>query len=252
MTIRKSFNIISSYLLLTLVFSSPVRANLLVDPGFESGVVTTAANVLGNFPVYQGQWGQEVASDTGPNGGVTPFQGVLMHSMSDDGLTATQTFQTTDVTAYSALINSGNATVNMSAMFDANQNLPAAIGAVYVQFFSGNSYGTQIGSGVTSSLTLDALPATWQPISVSAPIPVGTTWIMSQVLYNDASLHANGAMYPGYVDAADLTITAVPEPGTLTLFATGGLGLAACLWRRRRARRQVLIVSAGNGTCAAE
>jgi hypothetical protein len=241
MNTRTQFTIVITALLLAITSFSPAKANLLADPGFESGSVTTAANVLGNFPVYQGQWGPEVGTDVGPSGGVTPFQGVLMLSMSDDGLTATQSFQATDVSASSALINSGGATVNMSAMFDANQNLPAAIGGVAVSFYSGNNTGTLISTLITSS-TLDNSPATWQPISVSGSIPVGTTWMVSQVLYNDASLHSNGAMYPGYVDAADLTITAVPEPATVTLLAAGGLGIAFRAWRRRK----VLAFSSAN------
>jgi hypothetical protein len=218
---------------LLAIASQQAQANLLLDPGFESGTVTTAANVLGNFPVYQGQWGQELASDTGPDGGVTPFQGLLMHSMSDAGGVATQTFQVMDVTAYSALINSGSATVNMSAMFDANQNLPAAIGGVSVSFFTGNTYGT-LTSFISNSLTLDNSPSSWQPISLSGAIPVGTTWMLAQVAYNNASLaSSNGAIYPSYVDAADLTITSVPEPATLTLLAVGGLVCAGAVWRRR-------------------
>ena len=33
---------------------------------------------------------------------------------------------------------------------------------------------------------------------------------------------------------AGLYLTVVPEPGTLVLLITGGLGLLACVWRRRR------------------
>jgi hypothetical protein len=240
---RANLTLTAAAVLLATTVSTPARANLLLDSGFESGTVTTAANVLGNFPVYQGQWGQEMASDTGPSGAVTPFQGVLMHSMSDAGGVATQTFQATDVSAYSALINSGSATVNMTAMFDVDKGLPAAIGAVYVSFFTGNNYGT-LTSTIGNNLTLDTSPATWEPISVSGAIPVGTTWMVSQVVYNNASLYSpNGVMYPGFVDAADLTITSVPEPGTFVLLAAGGLGLAACVWRRRHPRRLGQMVS---------
>jgi hypothetical protein len=201
------------------------RANLLVDPGFETNPTTSAFNVLTNFPGYQGQWGPEVGAITGATGGVTPAQGVKMLSMSDDGLTATQTFQTTNVSALSGMINSGTATINLKALFNAGPNVPAAVGAVYVQFFSGPSYGTQIGTGAGSGLTLDGNPQTWQPIALSATVPVGTTWVMSQVFFVNSSLLSN----PGYVDAADMTIT--PEPVSMALLGLGG----AVLLRRRRA-----------------
>lgn len=215
-----------SLLVLLAAWTPAARANLLVDPGFESNPLTSAANVLANFPAYQGQWGAEVGTITGATGGVTPAQGSKMLSMTDDGLTATQTFQVTDVTAYATQINTGTASVNLSALFNVGPNVPAGVAAVYVQFFSASNYGSQIGAGTGSSLTLDASPATWQPITVTAPIPVGTTWIMSQVYYLDAPLLSN----PGYVDAADMTIT--PEPASMALLGLGG----AVLFRRRRAR----------------
>lgn len=202
------------------------RANLLVDPGFESNPTTSAFNVLTNFPTYQGQWGPEVGSITGATGGVTPAQGTKMLSMTDDGLTATQTFQTTNVSALSGLINSGTAVINLSALFNAGPNVPAGVGAVYVQFFSGPSYGTQLGTGAGSGLTLDGNPQTWQPIALSATVPVGTTWVLSQVFFVNSSLLSNA----GYVDAADMTIT--PEPVSMALL---GLGSVVLLRRRRAA-----------------
>lgn len=51
--------------------------------------------------------------------------------------------------------------------------------------------------------------------------------MVTQVMYNDISLGAN----PGYVDPASLTITTVPEPGSLALL---GLGAGALFLRRRR------------------
>jgi hypothetical protein len=233
MTTRIQFISFFAGMLLAVAVSSPAFAvNILTDPGFESNPLDTAGNVLGNFPTYQNIWGVEMASITGTDGGVTPFQGSNMLKMTDDGLTTTQGFQVVDVSAYSGLITSG-ATVNFTAMFDGDQNLSAPVAAVYVAFFTGNTYGTltsQIGSG----LTLDGNASTWEPISVSGVIPVGTTWIMAQVAYSDASLNGQGAKWGGYVDAADLSIRAVPEPGTMALCLSGMVGLFAYGWRKRR------------------
>jgi hypothetical protein len=211
-------------LALAFAASTPAaRANLLVDPGFEVNPLDTAFNVLNFFPTYQGIWGVEAATITGVDGGVTPAQGVKMLRMVDDGLVATQGFQVTDVSSYAALINSGGATVNLSGLFTAGPNVPAALGAVYVSFFSANYYGSLTGY-IGNTLTLDNAASTWEPISVSGIIPIGTTWLMSQVAYGNASLLGN----PGYVDAAELTIT--PEPASVV----GLLVVAATALRMRR------------------
>ena len=94
--------------------------------------------------------------------------------------------------------------------------MPAAVAGIFVQFFSAASYGSQIGIPISSSLTLDSNPNTWETVSVSGTIPIGTTWLMSQVYYSDASLLGiDGLSHPGYVDAADATI--VPEPASVGL-----------------------------------
>jgi hypothetical protein len=199
------------------------RANLLVDPGFEANPLTTLSNVLNNFAAFQGTWGVEAATITGVDGGVTPPELIKMLRMVDDGLTTTQGVQVTDVSVYTPQINSG-ATVNLSALFTAGPNVPAAGAGVVVQFFSAANYGSQIGSPIIGSLTLDGFASTWQTVSVSGTIPVGTTWLVSQVYYGDASLLGN----PGYVDAADLTI--VPEPASVV----GLLVVVATALRMRR------------------
>jgi hypothetical protein len=209
--------------------AQPAWANLLVDPGFEVNPLDTASNVLNNFATYQGIWGVEVATITGVDNGVTPFQGIQMLRMVDDGLVATQGFQVTDVTSYAGLIDSGGATVNLSALFNVDKAVPGAISAVYMQFFSGPNYSLQIGTPLSGGLSLDTFDTTWETASLSGAVPVGTRWLLSQVMYNNASLlGVDGVLHPGYVDAADLTVT--PEPATLAL-----LGFAATLlWTRRR------------------
>jgi hypothetical protein len=221
-------------LLLAITISTPsAGANLLVDPSFELNPLNTDAYVINNpNPMNPGVWGVEAATITGVDGGVTPFQGVKMLSMTDDGQTWTQGFQAIDVTSDAALINSGGATVNMSAMFDANQNVPAALGGVYVSFFTASNYPS-LTTFIGNTLTLDNLTNTWEPISVSGPIPVGTTWLLAQVAYNDASLlGSDGALHPSYVDAAELTVT--PEPGTMLLLLSGLVGLLCYAWRKRK------------------
>ena len=225
-------NLIAACICLLLVFAAsaqPAGANLLVDPGFELNPLDTAANVLGNFPLYQGVWGVEAATIVVAENTVTPPQGVKMLRMVDDGQGGTtQGMQVTDVTSYATLIDSGGATVNMSALFDAHPKLPAAIGGVYVSFFTANYYGS-LTTFIGNTLTLDTAPSTWEPISVSGAIPAGTRWLLSQVVYSDASLlGSDGVSYPSYVDAADLSIT--PEPASLGLLAFAALAL----WTRRR------------------
>jgi hypothetical protein len=224
MNTRTNWILACAGLALALAASAPsARANLLVDPGFESNPLDTAFNVLNNFPTYQGIWGVEAATITGVDGGVTPFQGVKMLRMVDDGAVTTQGMQVTDVSSYAAVINSGAATVNLGALFTAGPNVPAAGAGVVVQFFSAANYGSQIGTPLIGSLTLDSLASTWETVSVSGTIPIGTTWLLSQVYYSDASLLGN----PGYVDAAEVTI--VPEPASVGLSA-----LAAMALRMRR------------------
>ncbi len=224
-------NPITAYaaLMLATVFIPAAWANLLVDPSFEFNPLDTASNVINNFATYQGIWGVENATITGAENGVTPSAGTKMLRMLDDGLVTTQGFQVTDVTSYAGLIDSGAGTVNLSALFNVDKAVPAAKSAVYVQFFSAANYGSQIGSYIGGALNLDNSDTTWEAASVSGAIPVGTRWLLSQVAYNNASLMGiDGVSHPGYVDAAELTVT--PEPATLAPLGLGGL----VLLRRRR------------------
>lgn len=230
MKTRTNRTILCAGLLLAIAASAqPARANLLIDPGFEANALTSYVNVLTDFTTYQGIWGVENATITVAENGVTPPEGVKMLRMVDDGLLTTQGFQVTDVTSYAAIIDSGAGIVNLSALFNVDHGVPAAITGVYVQFFSASNYGSQIGAGIGGGLTLDNSDITWETTSVGGAIPVNTRWILSQVAYNNASLlGSDGAVHPGYVDAANLRIT--PEPASLTLLLLG----ASAMWMRRR------------------
>ncbi len=205
-TLKATIAAALTFSLAVSVLVPQARANLLVDPGFELNPLTSYLNVLNNFPGYQGVWGVEAATITGVDGGVTPAAGSKMLRMVSDGLITTQAFQTTDVSSWAGAIDSGLGIVSLGALF--NANLPAATGGVIVMFFSAANYGSQIGSPLAANITLDSLPGTWESASVSGAIPVGTRWLVSQVLYSNASL----AGQAGYVDEADLRV--VPEPAS--------------------------------------
>ena len=198
-------------------------ANLLTNPGFEVSAWTTANNVLTNFPGFQGVWGPEVGGITGATGGVTPASGVNMLEMYDDGLSYTQTFQSVDVSAFSTMINTGSATVTGDAFFNTVGGYIGAFSAVNISFHSGPSYGTLLGGSGSGTLTLDANPLTWEQATISSLIPIGTTWMVFQVAYQNASIGNN----PGFVDDAHMDI--LPAPGAIAL-----LGLAGLCNRRRR------------------
>ena len=206
-----------------LASASAANANILNNPGFEVATTTSVSNVLGNFTGFQGIWAPEMGSITTAILGVTPAAGARMLGMTDDGLTATQAFQAVDVTAYAALINSGTATMNASALYNTNGGYTGAQGSMVVQFFTAASYGSLIGNSGIIGLALDANPQTWETNSVSSAIPVGTTWMLFQVAYGNASIGIN----TGFVDNAFLEI--VPSPGAIAL-----LGLCGLVGGRRR------------------
>lgn len=220
-------------LLITAFLSVSAQANMLVDPGFESNALTSYTNVLTNFPGFVGQWGDEVSTIVTAENGITPSQGVRMLRMDDDGISWTQTFQSTNVSAYAATIDAGGVGINAIAQYNAHPHLSAALSNITVFFFSAANWGSQIGTPLISNLTLDASPNTWQANLVAGVVPVGTRWLVTQVAYQNASLlGTDGVMYPGYVDAAELWVK-VPEPTTLGMLGLGILGL----WKKRKNSR---------------
>jgi uncharacterized protein (TIGR03382 family) len=199
---------------------------VLTNPGFETPTTTSASNVLNNFPGFAGIWGPEMGSITTATMGVTPFQGSRMLKMTDDGLTYTQTFQAIDVTSFSGLINAGQAQMTASAWLNTNGGYTGAFGLVNVMYFSGPTWGSMTGNSGNGTLTLDANPQTWEAVSVTSMIPVGTQWLVYQVAFQNASIGTNA----GFVDLAGLDIVQVPTPGALALLGLAGLGVS----RRRR------------------
>jgi len=205
--------------------SSAHAANLLLDPSFENNVAPFFINTaLSDFPTYQGQWWAEAATVVPTTGSITPPDGSYMLRITGNA-PYDQAGQLTDVSSYAALINSGNATINLSALFNVPDGVSGAHAAVEISYFTSANYYAPNGSSIIGSLTLDNNYTTWETASVSGIVTVGTTWVLSQVVYTDSTL-AGG---PGYVYQTSLTI--VPEPGMSTVL---GLGACALLVRRRR------------------
>jgi hypothetical protein len=200
---------------LATLLAQEARANLLMNSGFETTAFTASSNVLGNFSGNQGVWGILAGGITPATAGVTPCGGAQMLCMVGAGQLSTLTVQAVDVSSYAALIASGSAQISASALFNTNGGYTGANARLRARFFSAG----------LANLILDSNPATWEQASVSAMIPVNTTWIVYEVNYNGLSLAGN----TGFVDEAFMDITAVPTPGALALF-----GLAGFAARRRR------------------
>ncbi len=211
----------------------------LVNPGFENNSLVPFGTVLGTnaVPMTPGVWGQENSTITGTVLPVSPNAGVRMLSMLNSGGVTTQAGQAIPLTAADiALVNSPlGANVTFGALF--NSATAGPVGAVGVSFF-GNSFYSSILTPpfYAASAALDNAPGSWlNQIQVTAKIPVGTTWMLAQVYYSNATLFNAVGPQAGYVDDAFLSINPVPEPATWALM---GLGALAIGWRQR-ARRQL-------------
>ena len=213
-----------------LALAAPAAQAQLVDGGFDINPLTTIAAVINTpFPMLFGQWGQESATIVGPVGPVVPLSAPFMLSTTATGGIASQTAQAINVLPWAGVIATG-ANFTLSANYNALTQGP--VGAIVMQFFSGNTYASQIGTPVSGSVNVDGNPALWQNLSISGLIPLGTQSMMAQVYYVNASLAtATGALQAGYVDSVDFRITPVPEPDSWALLAAGGVLLG---WRTRQ------------------
>ncbi|GJQ28046.1 MAG: hypothetical protein HBSAPP02_30780 [Phycisphaerae bacterium] len=200
------------------------RATPLSDWSFENGIdpLPSLGAVVGP-PFSSGFWGAERGGEVTAERGVTPFHLQHMLYMEDEGGVVTQAFQAVDVSSFATLIDSGGAVADLSAWV--NTYLSGQIFWPALFYFDGpNGWGSPINS--TNWLyDVDPNAETWQLISATDPIPVGTRWIVVQVGYRNAELPDNER---AYVDAVEFNI--IPEPATLTLLAAG---LMAGLRRRR-------------------
>ena len=207
-----------------------ITGNLVTDPSLESNPLIPIVQILGP-PYTTGAWGAENGANVGAENGILPAAGARMHRMNDDGLIATQSFQLIDVSAYATDINAGNATVNANLLYNVPQDIPAAVAALYVNYYDAAHAGLPpITTGIGA--TLDSSPNTWQNLSVTNIVPANTKFLLLQGAFSNATMiNAAGAHRPGYIDGARLTLTIIPEPTTLAL---GAIAIAGTIWLCKR------------------
>lgn len=204
-----------------------ITPNLVTDPGFESNPIYAPFTDILGPPYVQNQWGEEMSTIvTGPNAGVTPI-GARMLRMANSGGAATQAFQLIDVSAYSAAINLGTATVTGSAFYNAPTTIPAAGVGVSVSFFDSSNVALFPPFASGGLPALDNNTSTWEQRSVTGLVPVNTAFMLMQVAYSNITIGNS----PGFVDETSMTLRLVPEP---TSIALGGIALAGALFLRKR------------------
>ncbi len=196
---------------------------LVTDPSYETQPLDTWGNVLGNW--IPNTWGAEQGAIVGAMSGVTPAQGVQMLKLDRIAGVSSQAGQVIDLTAYSALIDSGQAVLNLSALFNIEAGFAGAIGGVGVYTFTGpNQWGSHTDY-FAGSVTLDGSAPSWQAAQASKTLLAGTRWIVAEVYYVNQTV-PQGEF--GFVDSVRAEV--VPEPATLLAL---GAGLAAVARRRR-------------------
>ena len=147
---------------------------------------------------------------------------------------ATQIVQRIDVSAHAALIDAGQFFVSAEAYFNVPDYVSAAGAGITIVYVDEGPFGANIALSnsiapdANASGVLDSDPLTWEPFTITnAPVPAGTRSLLVQLAYDNDSLGG----FPGYVDAASLSVTKVPEPSACFLASTALLGLISRRYR---------------------
>jgi hypothetical protein len=233
----------SACLLLTLLLAAApwtARANLLVNPGFE-----TVETVGGALPTTTGDWaGDGSVITVGTENGVTPHGGANMLKFLSTGLSgggggSSDVWQLVDMTPFAAAIAAGTALAEASAFFNrvAGDAQTDTQFQVVIRAYSGSTVGFS-GAGfldqAVGNLISDGDTGTWGSIDASLLLPTGTTYVgfllaAVENVFNDGSNEFDGH----YADDAVFTVTDIaelPSPASLALLAPA---LFLVLRRRR-------------------
>lgn len=221
---------------LTLL-AGAAQAAVINNPSFETGTANPATPIATT-------WSYDNHSFVTAENGITPAAGnrmlkFLNTSWSGPGGVVSDVFQAIDFTspADQAIISAGGASVTISALYNRVLDNPVPsvvdtrfrVGLYAVTSFANAQSLTNIGLNYVD-LYSDSNLTTWESLSNTLPLPVGTQWVTLHLaaVENIVDDGGNLEFHGHYAD--DVRITLTPAPGTIALLACGGL-LAG---RRRR------------------
>ena len=254
---------LSAVVCLALVSQASAQ-NMLVNGGFE-----TLADTSQGWPNTTGNWNSADPSliveetvfgfPSHPDPAkqsqtITPYEGTQMlmferaSGQSPAGGNGCDVWQLVDISAYSALIATGQAQADLSAWFnrvDVDAETDTAFQVRIVAFQEGDpsTFFSQINymvnglwnpwTGSVNQFASDDDDSTWEELTTSYLLPTDTTYLAVRIsprenVFNDTTFPE----FDGhFADAAVLEIIEVPEPATMSLLTLGGL---AVLRRRRK------------------
>lgn len=207
---------------------SMAHANLLTDPGFESGApgqpnpIPVPGGVGGGWAVFNGATYANAAAETG-SWGLSATEG------SGQGWNFEAAYQVVSgVSAGQQYTLTADFMTPTGISENSGGYVPAIIQLTYF-----DSAGADLGTVETvpgTALAVQYMPTgSWQTGSVTATAPAGAVYVAPYLAFmEDGSQTAADTLY---YDNATLTLVGVPEPASLALLA---LGLPLFFIRRRK------------------
>ncbi len=222
------------------VFCQPVAAtpvlntNLLNDPGFEASPGTTGGPnaSTGDVSTASGTYGW-----SGWNNWTAPYGAYYTSSVAYAGTQAGKTYSGPNAGIYQnvAITGAGGYQFSASAWFYnmSGGNVLNGQETDDIRVIFTNAAGTTLATDVSpTNLNASSPTNTWMQLSVTGLVPTTATQAQVMMFFNNPG-YAGGALF---TDSANFSLSAVPEPASLGLFALGSLGMLL-VGRKRAARK---------------
>lgn len=211
-----------------------LNTNLLNDPGFEASPGPTGGPnaSTGDVSTASGTYGW-----SGWNNWSAPYGAYYTASIAYAGTQAGKTYSGPNGGLYQfvPVTGAGGYQFSASAWFYNMSGGNALNGSetddirVIFKDASGATLATDVSA---TNLNAGSPTNTWMQLSVTGLVPATATQAQVMMFFNNPG-NAGGALF---TDSANFSLSAVPEPASLGLFALGGLGMLL-IGRKRTARR---------------